>query len=76
MNVERAPKKKRGAAVIALLLSTVAAPLNAQSLEEASNASLEQRAAKDEGGLGTIVVTARRKEETLQDTPISLTAFD
>jgi iron complex outermembrane recepter protein len=32
--------------------------------------------AQDTGGLDEIVVTARRREESLQDTPIAVTAFD
>jgi iron complex outermembrane receptor protein len=45
-----------------LLLSTVSAPALAQ----------EQTAAAEESGLGDIVVTAQRREESLQDVPVSV----
>lgn len=37
--------------------------------------AVEGEAAEQQGGVETIVVTARRREERLQDTPISITAF-
>ncbi|PEQ14437.1 ligand-gated channel [Novosphingobium sp. PC22D] len=36
----------------------------------------EQAAVASEGGLNDIVVTARKREETLQDVPVSVAAFD
>lgn len=45
-----------------------AAPALAQDAEAAS--------AEDESGVGTIVVTARKRSEDIQDVPISITAFN
>lgn len=44
----------------------------AQDQGEGGDGAVEQARS---GGLGEIVVTARRREENLQDTPISVTAF-
>jgi len=40
------------------------------------HAQVQENAAQADSGFGTIVVSARRREETLQETPISLTTFD
>jgi iron complex outermembrane recepter protein len=55
-----------------LRLLATAAPLAAML---ASTPLLAQDAAKDEGGIDEIVVTAQRREENLQDVPISVSAF-
>jgi iron complex outermembrane receptor protein len=47
-----------------------------QSVATTTNApSQRANAARDEGGSGDIIVTARRVEERLQDVPISITVF-
>lgn len=65
--------------LLALLLagcSTAAAlPAQAQSTEGSEAQSSGTSDAESEGGLGEIVVTARKRAENLQDTPISVAAF-
>ncbi len=45
------------------------APISALQAQDAPQAS------EDEGGLGDIIVTARKVEENLQDVPVAVTAF-
>lgn len=63
---------------LAMLATTsilaIATPSFAQSAEQADGASAEQSQA-EESALGEIVVTARKRAENLQDTPISVAAF-
>lgn len=61
-----------GAAVFALAAPAVA---DAQSASTPSPDEVETEVGRASGGLETIVVTARRREEGLQNTPISITAF-
>lgn len=55
----------RRRAVLAVLMSTVATPALAQAVEEPAN----------DGGLEAIVVTAERREQSLQAVPISATVL-
>jgi iron complex outermembrane receptor protein len=55
------------ASVLAMGVAGLAAPAFAQ----ATNPAAEE----DTGGLGEIIVTARKVEENLQDVPVSITAF-
>lgn len=56
---------KRGALFVTTALGALALPLQAQA-QEAS--------AEDEGGLTEIIVTAQKREQSLQDVPIAVTA--
>lgn len=60
-----------GAASIAL-----ASPAFAQEVGAVSSQADQQQAEEDEGGVGTIVVTARKRSENMQEVPISMTAVD
>ncbi len=57
-----------GALAVAIASSVIAAPVMAQ--ETPAPAAQER-----EGGVGTIVVTAQRRSEDLQDVPVSVTAI-
>lgn len=59
-------------ALAAILASTAMTPLAAQ---QASETQAEASSA-DDGGLDDIIVTAQRREESLQDVPVAVTAFD
>lgn len=54
-------------------LTALAAPAFAAQADGAAGAPTQ--ASSDSGSLGDIVVTARRREEKLQDVPLSVTAF-
>ena len=56
-------------APLAALLA-MAAPAAAQSTAE------DQETAEDETGVGTIIVTAQRREQDIQDVPVSVTALN
>ena len=58
----------------ASLLALTAVPVSAQT-GEPTTGTQAQRSAADSDGDATIVVTARRVEENLQDVPVSITAF-
>lgn len=58
------------AGVCGLAIST-----SAFAQEGAGAASAESEVSKDDGALGEIVVTARRRTEALSDVPVSVTAF-
>ncbi|GAD50268.1 putative TonB-dependent receptor [Caenibius tardaugens NBRC 16725] len=58
-----------GSAMGAIAACTVPAFAHAQETQPAGETARE-------GGLETIVVTARRRAENLQDTPVSITAFN
>ncbi len=53
----------------AIALAALATPAMAQDEGAAE-------AAEDEGGISTIIVTAQRREESVQDVPIAISAFD
>ncbi|PTQ12716.1 TonB-dependent receptor [Sphingomonas oleivorans] len=55
----------------AMLLSTVMTPLGGAGVAHAQEATTPEAA----GALGEVVVTARRRAENLQDTPVSVTAI-
>ena len=65
-----------GAALIALSASPALAQVDAPATTQAqSNQNTAVDAAPDPTGVGDIVVTARRREESLLDVPIAVTAF-
>ena len=53
-----------------LLISTALAPLALTAMP-----ALAQNASSDNGGLQEIVVTAQKREQSMQDVPIAVTAF-
>ena len=62
-------------AIIACAIAVLpASAVSAQEAQEAPTRVFESTAAEETDGIGTIVVTARRRAESLQDTPISITA--
>ena len=63
------------AASLAALSVALAAPAWAQDSAAQPAAAAPQRAAADEGRITDIVVTARRQEESLQSTPVSVSAL-
>ncbi|MFN7173487.1 MAG: TonB-dependent receptor [Thermaurantiacus tibetensis] len=56
----------------ALLLATAAATLSPAALAQTAN---QQASAGEEAMFGDIVVTARKREETLQEVPLAIAAF-
>ncbi|WP_338446385.1 TonB-dependent receptor [Pelagerythrobacter marensis] len=58
---------KRACGLFALLISSVSAPALAQSADDG--------AARQDEGLNTIIVTAERREQNLQDVPVSATVL-
>lgn len=66
-------KSTRSAFVLALLAGASLLPSAALAQDTADAAAGEQPGASD--GLGDIVVTARRRQENLQEVPIAVTAF-
>lgn len=60
-------------ASVAVLLSTMAATATAQGEQPAPSGSAEEGEAQR--NLDTVIVTATRREESLQDVPLSVTAF-
>ncbi|MEM8696444.1 MAG: TonB-dependent receptor [Pseudomonadota bacterium] len=59
----------------AMVVPLVAFPQSLQAQEQIQPPA-QTVDAQVQSGFGAIVVTARRREETLQETPISITAFD
>jgi iron complex outermembrane recepter protein len=55
--------------------SVLAAPLGAIALAGAAGVSFAQQSGPESGGLDEIVVTARKREESLLETPLSITAI-
>ncbi|RYE74616.1 MAG: hypothetical protein EOO80_16895, partial [Oxalobacteraceae bacterium] len=67
----------RASAIKALLLvsaATLATPLHAQQVTAQSTAN-DIPASRQVTGVADIVVTAQRREQSLQDVPISITAL-
>lgn len=64
-------KSKRSAILLALVASASALP----SIAFAQDTAPAEDTASEEDGFEEIVVTARRREENLQDVPIAVTAF-
>ncbi|MDF8335317.1 TonB-dependent receptor [Novosphingobium cyanobacteriorum] len=65
----------RGAAVAALATTSILAFSAPAFAQEASQAA-DQSAAADTGDTGAIIVTARRRSESLQSTPVAITAVN
>lgn len=68
----------RGSAATSLIsIALVGSPALAQTAEPTSapDAPIENLA-QNSGGIGPIVVTAQRREQSLQDVPLSITALD
>ncbi|MBL0923332.1 MAG: TonB-dependent receptor [Sphingomonadaceae bacterium] len=61
-------------AIYIAMLAATTSLIPANALAQANGGA--QNAQNDDAGLAEIVVTARRREESLQDTPIAVTAFD
>jgi len=74
MSYGSATKKALLGGAMFMPMLSIAMPLQAQV--EESQAQVQENAPQAGSGLGAIVVTARRREETLQETPISITTFD
>ncbi len=68
-------KLSTGASIGALAIA-IAAPAAAQDAPQASQDTPQQSTQTRQGGVGTIVVTAQRREEDLQDVPVSVQALD
>lgn len=73
-------KTTNGAAIswLALAVSAVAfaaSPAVAQEADNSADAATEVTDEADTGGLGEIIVTAQRRSESLQKTPIAITAL-
>jgi len=68
-------KKIIGGASVSALAIAVAAPAMAQDAPASQSAPATQSAQKRQGGVRTIVVTAQKKTEDLQDVPISVSAI-
>ena len=71
MSVARPGRKLLASAVVAALASFTAVSLHAQEADTATAAEEEEATT-----LATITVTAQKREEALQDVPISVTALD
>jgi iron complex outermembrane receptor protein len=69
--VRAAALASTGLVALALLTATPATASEATAAEAAA----EQPAATDEGGIETVIVTARRREESAQDVPNAVTAL-
>jgi iron complex outermembrane receptor protein len=67
-------KRNHLSLAIGLVLATAALPLAAQDTAPPA-APVAEEAAANEKGLEKVTVTARRREETLQDVPVAVTAF-
>lgn len=59
---------------ISQFLGSAAAVAIAAGIFPATSAQAQDSAASDDGALGVIIVTAQRREENIQDVPISVTA--
>jgi iron complex outermembrane receptor protein len=68
-------KSTRSPLILALLLGGSLLPATAFAQAAPAEAPADETAADEGGGLNDIVVTARRREERLQDVPIAVTAF-
>ena len=66
-------KKPLAAAIALLLLSTAAFAQDTTAADEAAAKKKKEEAAATE--LGAVTVTARKREETLQEVPVAVTAF-
>lgn len=69
-------KSKRSALYLALLAGGTLLPSIAFAQVTTPVPQSDTTAADDTGGLTDVVVTARRREESLQDVPVAVTAFD
>lgn len=65
----------RSAYAFALLAGGSLLPAAAFAKVEVTSPATDAAAQPDDGGLGDIIVTARRREESLQSVPIAVTAF-
>lgn len=68
-------KSTRSPLILALLLGGSLLPATAFAQTAPAEAPADETSADAGGGLNDIVVTARRREERLQDVPIAVTAF-
>jgi iron complex outermembrane recepter protein len=70
--VRAAALASTGLVAIALLTAT---PATASEATGAAETAAEQPAADDDSGIATVIVTARRREESAQDVPNAVTAL-